>query len=209
MKYLTLSAAILFFAACSETEKDKNVTGDADTAVLQREGNISADKMEYTNWDEVDFTSPIVRYDEIQDRDVQVRASNPQPQAQGQQSQEQQPPSYSIYEFDETVLFDLNKSDIRSQGTSKLDQIASSINQRFPNGQIRLYGFTDSIYTKEYNQTLSRQRAESVKDYLVQKGIDASRISVQGEGQSDPVATNETAKGRQQNRRVEIVVRHQ
>ena len=209
MKYLTLSAAILFFAACSETEKDKNVTGDADTAVLQREGNISADKMEYTNWDEVDFTSPIVRYDEIQDRDVQVRASNPQPQAQGQQSQEQQPPSYSIYEFDETVLFDLNKSDIRSQGTSKLDQIASSINQRFPNGQIRLYGFTDSLYTQEYNQTLSRQRAESVKDYLVQKGIDASRISVQGEGQSDPVATNETAKGRQQNRRVEIVVRHQ
>jgi outer membrane protein OmpA-like peptidoglycan-associated protein len=67
-------------------------------------------------------------------------------------------------------------------------------------------GHTDSVGTDEYNMKLSENRANSVRDYLVQQGINISSIGARGFGKSQPVATNDTAAGRQQNRRVELVV---
>jgi OOP family OmpA-OmpF porin len=65
-------------------------------------------------------------------------------------------------------------------------------------------GHTDSIGSDAYNQKLSERRAAAVKDYLVSKGIPASKITTIGKGESQPVATNKTAEGRQKNRRVDI-----
>jgi OOP family OmpA-OmpF porin len=65
-------------------------------------------------------------------------------------------------------------------------------------------GHTDSVGTDAYNQRLSERRAAAVKDYLVSKGIPASKITTIGKGESQPVATNKTAEGRQKNRRVDI-----
>jgi OOP family OmpA-OmpF porin len=67
-------------------------------------------------------------------------------------------------------------------------------------------GHTDSIGTDEYNQKLSVRRAESVKAYLVSKGVEQNRVYTEGKGKKQPVATNKTKEGRQKNRRVEIEV---
>ena len=67
-------------------------------------------------------------------------------------------------------------------------------------------GYTDSVGSEEYNQGLSQRRAESVESYLTGQGIDAARLSASGKGESDPVAGNDSAAGRQQNRRVEVII---
>jgi len=70
---------------------------------------------------------------------------------------------------------------------------------------LMIEGHTDSDGSTEHNQVLSQQRAESVKSYLVAAGISSSRLSVEGFGESEPVASNATATGKAQNRRVELV----
>jgi OOP family OmpA-OmpF porin len=76
--------------------------------------------------------------------------------------------------------------------------------QRVSVDGIALIGHTDSIGGPAYNQKLSEQRAASVKAYLVSKGIDANKITTSGKGESQPVASNKTADGRQKNRRVDV-----
>jgi outer membrane protein OmpA-like peptidoglycan-associated protein len=72
--------------------------------------------------------------------------------------------------------------------------------------RLQVEGHTDSIGTDEYNRRLSEQRAEAVRDYLVAQGISSEAITSSGFGKSEPVASNDTPEGRQQNRRVELVV---
>ncbi|TON25989.1 hypothetical protein CGH62_21605 [Vibrio parahaemolyticus] len=74
----------------------------------------------------------------------------------------------------------------------------------YPSDTIRIVGYTDSSGPEIYNIGLSERRAQSVADYLVQQGIDASRLTVMGMGENSPVASNDTAEGRAQNRRVEV-----
>lgn len=76
----------------------------------------------------------------------------------------------------------------------------------YPSLRLAIEGYTDSTGTAEFNQTLSEKRAGAVRDFLVTQGLDASTLSAQGFGMNNPVADNSTAQGRQQNRRVEIVV---
>src|SRR5690606_33594364 len=94
---------------------------------------------------------------------------------------------------------------LKPEGRQVLDQVAaqvSSINLE----TLLATGHTDSIGTEQYNQGLSERRANSVKDYLVSKGIDPNRIYVEGKGETQPVASNATREGRAQNRRVEIEI---
>ena len=72
---------------------------------------------------------------------------------------------------------------------------------------VRIAGYTDSIDSEAYNLKLSKRRAEAVRDYLVSQGISTARVEPVGKGESSPVASNKTAEGRAQNRRVEFVVR--
>ncbi len=101
------------------------------------------------------------------------------------------------------VYFDFDKSNIRKDAVPILDEAVATLKAE-PNMMVSVEGHTDSRGTDAYNMRLSMRRSESVKAYLVQHGISASRLSVQGFGESKPVATNETAEGRQQNRRVEL-----
>lgn len=105
-----------------------------------------------------------------------------------------------------SVLFTTGKSDLLPIAKEKMDKVAEVLQQQDPNKKIVVYGYTDSIGTKANNQKLSQARAETVRNYLVQKGVDSSRISAVGKGEEDPVASNKTPEGRANNRRVEIVV---
>ncbi|MGA2211914.1 MAG: OmpA family protein [Bryobacteraceae bacterium] len=103
------------------------------------------------------------------------------------------------------VLFDFNKSSLRQAAREKLAKI-SGIILSHPGLLLEVDGYTDSIGTDEYNMKLSEQRAGGVRSYLIGEGISPDTISARGFGKDNPVASNETAAGRQKNRRVEMVV---
>ncbi|MGM0516483.1 MAG: OmpA family protein [Pseudomonadota bacterium] len=105
----------------------------------------------------------------------------------------------------ESITFDTNSAQIKPQFRSALDQIAYSI-QQYPNTVVRVEGHTDSTGSAAYNQNLSVNRAQSVASYLSRQGVAPSRMQAVGYGFSRPIATNDTAAGRAQNRRVEILI---
>lgn len=108
-----------------------------------------------------------------------------------------------LNEYSKTVLFDLNKSTIRKESYGALQNIVD-IMKEYPNAAFHIGGHTDSSGRDAYNMTLSKERAASVKDYLITIGMDGKRLSSEGYGEEKPIADNSTAAGRQQNRRVEI-----
>jgi OOP family OmpA-OmpF porin len=107
--------------------------------------------------------------------------------------------------FAADVLFDFDKAVIKPEGKSKLDDISSKT--KGVNLEVVIaIGHADSIGSDAYNQRLSVRRAESVKAYLVSKGVEANRVYTEGKGEKQPVADNKTKEGRAKNRRVEIEV---
>jgi len=103
------------------------------------------------------------------------------------------------------VLFDTNKAQLKSGSTRGLQKLAGFLKQ-YPQRKARVEGYTDSTGGADYNQALSDRRANAVRTSLVDMGISNDRISTQGYGEESPVASNDTATGRQLNRRVEIVL---
>ncbi len=100
-------------------------------------------------------------------------------------------------------MFDYDKSSIRKESYAALQSIAD-IMKEYPNTTFHVEGHTDSRGSDSYNMKLSKERASSVKDYLTTIGMDGNRLTSEGYGEERPIATNNTAAGRQQNRRVEI-----
>jgi outer membrane protein OmpA-like peptidoglycan-associated protein len=103
------------------------------------------------------------------------------------------------------VLFDTGKSQLNPGAARKLDQLAQFLTEH-PERRVQIDGFTDSVGSESYNQSLSQARADSVKSALITRGIDASRVGSQGYGKGFPVADNADSGGRQLNRRVEVVI---
>ncbi len=103
------------------------------------------------------------------------------------------------------VLFDTGKCDLRPEAREALAKL-SGIVLNYPSLRLSTEGHTDNTGSAELNQTLSEKRAGTVRDYLIEQGLDAKSLSVQGFGMNNPVADNSTAAGRQKNRRVEIIV---
>jgi outer membrane protein OmpA-like peptidoglycan-associated protein len=103
------------------------------------------------------------------------------------------------------VLFDTAKSSLRPLAREKLAKVAGIVSGH-PGLRLDVEGHTDSIGGDEYNQRLSEQRGAAVRDYLTQEGMAAGSVTAKGFGKTQPVADNGTAKGRQQNRRVELVI---
>jgi len=144
------------------------------------------------NWDDIDQNAPPTGYDEIKDKNVSVRGND----------------NYGIYSLGEDILFDKGKSTIRTSAAQNLRQIAASINKRFKGGDVRVYGYTDSVGSTNNNKQLAEQRAAAVRSWLAVNGnIDSSHISLNPIGEGRPIASNSTEHGRQQNRRVEIIAR--
>jgi outer membrane protein OmpA-like peptidoglycan-associated protein len=104
-----------------------------------------------------------------------------------------------------SVLFDTDKADLKSGGTHSLDKLAQFL-QDNPKRNVKVEGYTDSTGNADYNLDLSKRRADAVRSALGGDGIDQQRIATAGFGVAYPVAGNETTSGRQQNRRVEIVI---
>ncbi|HZR65786.1 MAG TPA: OmpA family protein [Terriglobales bacterium] len=103
------------------------------------------------------------------------------------------------------VLFKSGSFELLPGARERLAKI-SGIVLAYPTLHLQVEGHTDSVGSDEYNQELSEHRAEAVRDYLVQQGISADSIGARGLGKTEPIASNETAEGRQQNRRVELVL---
>ncbi len=103
------------------------------------------------------------------------------------------------------VLFSTGKSDLGSPAQVALARL-SGIVLNYPSLQLAIGGYTDSTGSADFNQKLSEQRAKGVLDFLVTQGLDAGKLTAEGYGPSNPVADNDTSKGRQLNRRVEIVI---
>jgi outer membrane protein OmpA-like peptidoglycan-associated protein len=103
------------------------------------------------------------------------------------------------------VLFDFNKYTLKSDAQVKLAKV-SGILLAYPNLKLQVEGYTDNIGTDEYNQKLSEQRADAVREFLVAQSVADANISAQGYGKSNPIADNSSNSGRAQNRRVELVV---
>jgi outer membrane protein OmpA-like peptidoglycan-associated protein len=157
---------------------------------LAKDSATVAEAVTTPNWDIVDFDAPVATYEEITDSSISVRGND----------------EYTIYGLGENILFATNKNSIQPDAEKQLKQVSSSLNKRFKNVDIAVYGNTDATGNADQNKALGEKRAEAVKEWLIKNGnIDSSKITIHSKGQSDPVASNATAKGRHMNRRVEIV----
>lgn len=108
-----------------------------------------------------------------------------------------------LNEYSRTILFDLDKATIRPESNETLQAIAD-IMEEYSNTVFHIGGHTDSTGSEAYNETLSRERAASVREFLIGAGIPENRLTSEGYGELRPIASNNTAQGRQENRRVEI-----
>ena len=107
--------------------------------------------------------------------------------------------------LNDDVSFDFNSAKIKPSFYSSLDKVNHVLSQ-YSNSNITIVGHTDSKGSESYNQTLSEQRAQAVRSYLKSGGVTTTRLSIQGEGELQPRASNETSEGRSRNRRVELLV---
>jgi outer membrane protein OmpA-like peptidoglycan-associated protein len=103
------------------------------------------------------------------------------------------------------VLFDTGKFSLRPEAREKLAKVAGIVSGH-PGLRLDVEGYTDSVGTDKYNQQLSEERGGSVRDYLIEQGMAGNSVSSKGLGKTQPIASNDTAAGRQQNRRVELVI---
>lgn len=103
------------------------------------------------------------------------------------------------------VLFATGKAELKSGAVDNLDRLVAFLN-RYPGRTVVIEGHTDSVGSDGNNRELSQRRADSVRSYLTGQGVQAARLTTVGKGEGDPVATNDSASGRQQNRRVEVIV---
>ncbi|WP_375325806.1 OmpA family protein [Flagellimonas sp. GZD32] len=108
-----------------------------------------------------------------------------------------------LNDYARTILFDTGKSSIKAESTSVMVDIIQILNE-YPTSKFTVEGHTDSVGSESLNQKLSEERANSVRDFLIDKGIGADRLTAIGYGEAKPIATNNTRAGRAENRRVEI-----
>lgn len=103
------------------------------------------------------------------------------------------------------LLFETGKSDLKGNAAGNLNKLSMFLNE-YPDRSVLIEGHTDDVGSEESNFNLSQRRADSVKSYLVSQGIQSARLSTSGLGEGSPVAGNDTSTGRQQNRRVEVII---
>jgi outer membrane protein OmpA-like peptidoglycan-associated protein len=107
--------------------------------------------------------------------------------------------------FDSGILFAVNSSTLQAAGQHNLGDLAVSL-EEYEGTDVLVVGHTDSTGEEAYNQALSERRADSARTYLLGAGLESARVQAIGRGELEPVATNDTAAGRQENRRVEVAI---
>jgi outer membrane protein OmpA-like peptidoglycan-associated protein len=106
------------------------------------------------------------------------------------------------------VLFASGTANLNAGASTNLDKLAAFLN-KYPDRNTLIEGYTDSVGTDEFNQGLSERRADAVKSYLTRHGIASTRLTASGKGEASPVGDNTSSAGRQQNRRVEVIIENQ
>jgi len=143
-------------------------------------------------------------------KEVATKECNPELFPEEEVAAAPAPPPMPVYEkhtVSATALFDFDKYALKPAGKEAISGIDEEIKSSDSKVvDINVVGYTDSVGTEEYNQELSVRRANAVKEFMVSEGIDPGIIDVKGMGEADPVASNDTAAGRAENRRVEISV---
>lgn len=190
-----LTAATFAFASCNDLkkpeDKDQPQEATADTAVVYRDGRTAGAAAENA------FAITRERLADVKLPEIKTTGITVQSDS-----------TYQVYSVDESILFDTDKATIKPSAAAAIQEIASSVNQRFAGHDVRVMGFADSRGDAAYNYDLAKQRAEAVKTYLVETGkMPADKLSTESFGEQQPTATNATAEGRKENRRVEIAVR--
>jgi len=107
--------------------------------------------------------------------------------------------------FDSGILFAVNQSTLQSAGQQNLRDLAASL-EEYEGTEVLVVGHTDSTGDESYNQALSERRADSARTFLIGAGLESDRVRAMGRGELEPIATNDTAEGRQENRRVEVAI---
>lgn len=107
--------------------------------------------------------------------------------------------------FNSGILFDVGKSDLQPQAQQNIQKLTEVL-ERYDDMDVLIAGHTDATGSSELNHDLAQKRAKAVADYAASHGVEPSRIKIIGEGEDSPVASNDTAEGRAQNRRVEVAV---
>lgn len=107
--------------------------------------------------------------------------------------------------FESGLMFDFDSERIRPEAAQNLKNLASSLG-KYPDTELLIVGHTDSVGADSYNQRLSEARAHATASYLVGQGVSGARLRTLGRGETEPVVSNSTSSGRQQNRRVEVAI---
>jgi len=110
-----------------------------------------------------------------------------------------------VVTFDSGILFDFDRAELRPAAMENLRNLAESL-QKHDKTQVLLIGHTDGIGSADYNQALSERRAHAARNYLISLGVSPLRIEAVGRGMMEPIASNDTEAGRQENRRVEVAI---
>lgn len=186
--WLLVALILIALAALLLKNCNSDKTGVADSTKDTTSAPIAAT---VPDWKSVDFNSAVTTDSDITDKDIVIRGGT----------------SYTIYTLGENILFPTDGDAISPAGQEKLKMISAILSKRFNGATIGVFGSTDSRGSADHNEELGQKRAEAVKNWLSTSGNIASEtISVQSLGESEPVATNQTKDGRQQNRNVAIVV---
>ena len=107
--------------------------------------------------------------------------------------------------FSSGIMFDINRAVLKDQYRGELSELSTILN-KYEDTNILLEGHTDSTGTEEYNLELSKQRSQSVANYLATQNVNPTRFNIMGYGESQPMVSNDTSEGRAQNRRVEVAI---
>jgi outer membrane protein OmpA-like peptidoglycan-associated protein len=107
--------------------------------------------------------------------------------------------------FESGLLYDFDSDAVKSTARANLQELARSLEQ-YPDSDLLILGHTDSVGTDQYNKDLSVRRADAAAEYLISQGVSRSRVGTGGLGEEEPIASNSTEPGRQQNRRVELAI---
>jgi len=187
---LIVALAVLFYFMRGFGNQAGEHTTIIDSTATTDSTTITKTATTYAGFDSVDFDAPKTSFPEITDTTITVRGGN----------------KYTIYSLGENVLFAKGQSTLQSKASNQLNQIAASLQKRLNGSVVGIYGHADSSGDADMNQQLAEKRAEAVRKWLVtNSSLDSTKVYVRSYGETEPVATNATAKGRQLNRSVEIV----
>ena len=107
--------------------------------------------------------------------------------------------------FESGLLYDFDSDEVKPEARNNLRELALSL-EKYPGSDLLILGHTDSVGTDEYNKSLSVRRADAAAEYLISQGVRRSRVGTGGLGEEEPIASNDTDAGRQENRRVEVAI---